>query len=294
MTRSLFALAALLSLAACNRDDPAAASTAPPQAPTAPAASTHAFDPAIRTEDFAELVKTLSSDAFEGRAPGSAGEEKTVEYIKAQFERIGLQPGNNGSFFQTVPMTETTADESTTLKIAAATPYELKFGSDMVIGTRTGQTSVKVADSDMVFVGYGVNAPELGWNDYAGVDVKGKTVVMLVNDPGFHANDAALFEGKRMTYYGRWTYKFEEAARQGAAAALIIHDDAGASYGWDVVKNSWSGAQFDLRASDDPAPRLPAQGWVTAAVAKNCSPMPGSTSTRSTRPRTGPASRPSR
>ncbi len=267
MTRLLIALAALLALAACKRDEPVPA-PAPPQAAATPAASTHTFDSAINTEDFAELAKTLASDEFEGRAPGSPGEEKTVEYIKAQFERIGLQPGNNGSFFQTVPMTETTANESTTLKIAAATPYELKFGTDMVIGTRTGQTSVKVDASDMVFVGYGVNAPELGWNDYAGIDVKGKTVVMLVNDPGFHANDAALFEGKRMTYYGRWTYKFEEAARQGAAAALIIHDDAGASYGWDVVKNSWSGAQFDLRAADDPAPRLPAQGWITAAAAK--------------------------
>ncbi len=263
MTRSLIAVFALLALTACKRDE-----AVPPQTPATPAASSYTFDPAIRSEDFAEMVKTLSSDAFEGRAPGSAGEEKTVEYIKVQFERIGLQPGNNGSFFQTVPMTETTADEATTLKISATTPYELKFGSDMVIGTRTGKTNVKIDGSEMVFVGYGVNAPELGWNDYAGVDVKGKTVVMLVNDPGFHAQDATLFEGKRMTYYGRWTYKFEEAARQGAAAALIIHDDAGASYGWDVVKNSWSGAQFDLRAADDPAPRLPAQGWITTDAAK--------------------------
>jgi len=119
-----------------------------------------------------------------------------------------------------------------------------------------------------VFVGYGVDAPEQKWNDYAGVDVKGKTVVMFVNDPGFHAHDATLFEGKRMTYYGRWTYKFEEAARKGAAAALIVHDTPGASYGWDVVKNSWSGAQYDLRAADDPAPRVPAQGWLTADAAK--------------------------
>ena len=120
-----------------------------------------------------------------------------------------------------------------------------------------------------MFVGYGVDAPEQKWNDYAGVDVKGKTVVMFVNDPGFHAKDASLFEGKRMTYYGRWTYKFEEAARKGAAAAIIIHDTEGASYGWDVVKNSWSGAQYDLRAADDPEPRLPAQGWITGDVAKS-------------------------
>ncbi|MGH8077014.1 MAG: M28 family metallopeptidase, partial [Lysobacter sp.] len=147
-------------------------------------------------------------------------------------------------------------------------PRELKFGPDMVIGTRTGQAEVKLDASELVFVGYGVNAPEQGWNDYAGVDVKGKTVVMLVNDPGFHAQDAKLFEGKRMTYYGRWTYKFEEAARQGAAAALIIHDAEGAAYGWEVVKNGWSGPVFDLLPKDDPDARLPVQGWLTGDAAR--------------------------
>src|SRR5690606_35346617 len=144
----------------------------------------------------------------------------------------------------------------------------LAFGPEMVIGTRTGEAAVSVKDSELVFVGYGVNAPEQDWNDYAGLDVKGKTVVILVNDPGFHANDESLFDGNRMTYYGRWTYKFEEAARQGAAAALIIHDEAGASYGWDVVKNSWSGPQFDLRAEDDPEPRLPAQGCISGVFSR--------------------------
>src|SRR3546814_2176518 len=109
---------------------------------------------------------------------------------------------------------------------------------------------------------------EQDWNDYAGIDVEDKTVVILVNDPGFHAGDDSLFEGKRMTYYGRWTYKFEEAARKGAKAAIIIHDTPGASYGWDVVESSWSGPQYDLRAADDPAPRLPAQGWITGDAAK--------------------------
>src|SRR5690606_29753900 len=217
---------------------------------------------------FTELVQTLASDAFGGRAPGTPGEEKTVQYIKAQFERIGLQPGNDGEWFQTVPMQETTADESTTMTIEVdGKPHTLQFGSDMVVGTRTGQPQVKIEGSDLVFVGYGVDAPEQDWNDYAGVDVEGKTVVMFVNDPGFHAEDASLFEGKRMTYYGRWTYKFEEAARKGAAAALIIHDTPGASYGWDVVRNSWSGAQHDLPADSDPAPRLPAQGWISGEVA---------------------------
>ena len=257
-------------LAACQRDPaPPAADAAAVTDPATPQAD-HVYKPEIDADDFRTLVTTLSSDEFEGRAPGSAGEEKTVEYIRAQFERIGLQPGgDNNTYFQTVPMVETTADESTVLRLDSnGNARELKFGSDMVIGTRTGQPEVSVKDSELVFVGYGVNAPEQDWNDYAGVDVKGKTVVILVNDPGFHAKDASLFEGNRMTYYGRWTYKFEEAARQGAAAALIIHDSEGASYGWDVVKNSWSGAQFDLRAEDDPEPRIPAQGWITGEAAK--------------------------
>ena len=214
-------------------------------------------------------MKQLASDEFGGRGPGTPGEEKTVEYIKAQFARIGLQPGNGSDWFQTVPMVETTADEASASMVATVggATQALKFGSDMVIGTRTGQAQVNVKDSQLVFVGYGVDAPEQKWNDYAGIDVKGKTVVMLVNDPGFHAGDAKLFDGKRMTYYGRWTYKFEEAARKGAAAALIIHDTEGASYGWDVVKNSWSGPQYDLPAKDDPAPRVPAQGWITGEAA---------------------------
>jgi Zn-dependent M28 family amino/carboxypeptidase len=262
----LLTLAATAALAACKRE--AEAPAAPP-VDTAPAKSAFAFNDAIDPADFAEHVKTLASDEFEGRAPGTPGEEKSVEYIKAQFERMGLKPGNGDSYFQTVPMMETTADESTTMTIdVKGKPHTLKFGSDMVIGTRTGQPEIKIDASDLVFVGYGVDAPEQKWNDYAGLDVKGKTVVMFVNDPGFHAKDPTLFEGKRMTYYGRWTYKFEEAGRKGAAAALIIHDTEGASYGWDVVKNSWSGAQYDLRAADDPAPRVPLQGWITGEQAK--------------------------
>ena len=261
-----------LLLAACSRA-PAPDATAETDAGTAgPAAvgEDHAFKPDIDADDLRVLVSTLASDEFEGRAPGSAGEEKTVAYIQAQYERIGLEPGgDNGTFFQTVPMVETTADESTVLRLDSnGQVRELKFGSDMVLGTRTGEARVSVNDSELVFVGYGVNAPEQDWNDYEGVDVTGKTVVILVNDPGFHAGDESLFDGNRMTYYGRWTYKYEEAARQGAAAALIIHDTEGASYGWDVVRNSWSGPQFDLRTEDDPEPRLPAQGWITGEVAQ--------------------------
>jgi Zn-dependent M28 family amino/carboxypeptidase len=269
--RLILGLAAVAALSACNRDaaDGAATDGATATTPAAAAGDTHTFSPAITQDDFAKRVEVLASDEFEGRAPGSAGEEKTVQYLREQMQRIGLQPGNGESWFQDVAMVETTADDGTVLRLQGAGPArELKFGTDMVIGTRSGEAKVSVQDSELVFVGYGVDAPEQQWNDYAGQDWKGKTVVMLVNDPGFHANDEKLFDGKRMTYYGRWTYKFEEAARKGATAALIIHDTAGASYGWDVVKNSWSGAQYDLLPKDDPDPRLPAQGWITADAAR--------------------------
>lgn len=258
-------VAAALVLAACSKPD-----DAPAAAANGTSAVSYATTSPINANDFSARVEILASDEFAGRAPGSIGEEKTVAYLESQFREMGLQPGNGDSYFQTVPMVETTADESTILHLqVAGTPLDLGFGSDMVIGTRSGETRVEIKDSELVFVGYGVNAPELGWNDYADVDVKGKTVVMFINDPGFHTNDPELFEGKRMTYYGRWTYKYEEAARQGAAAALIIHDTGGASYGWDVVKNSWSGPQSDLAPADDPEPRLPAQGWITGDVARN-------------------------
>ncbi len=264
--RLLLGMAMIAAVAACSRDT-ADTAVAPAAAPST--TDTHTFDPAINQADFARMVEVLASDEFEGRAPGSPGEEKTVAYLVEQMQRIGLQPGNGQSWVQEVSMVETAADEdmSLTLKGAGGT-RELAFGTDMVIGTRSGQTGVSVQDSELVFVGYGVDAPEQDWNDYGNADWAGKTVVMLVNDPGFHANDEALFDGKRMTYYGRWTYKYEEAARKGAAAALIIHDDAGASYGWDVVRNSWSGPQYDLTVADDPAPRLPAQGWITTEVAR--------------------------
>ena len=269
--KTVLSLALVAALVACTpRDGQQATSDAgAAETPQAAAAGSHAFKDALDAADFAEHVSQLASDDFAGRAPGTVGEDKTVEYIKAQFARIGLQPGNGSDWFQSVAMVETTADESATLDVKVGGAAQvLKFGDDMVIGTRTGQPQVSIKDSQLVFVGYGVDAPEQDWNDYAGLDVKGKTVVMLVNDPGFHAKDAKLFDGERMTYYGRWTYKFEEAARKGATGALIIHDTEGASYGWDVVKNSWSGPQYDLPAKDDPAPRVPAQGWISGSAAE--------------------------
>jgi len=265
----LIALAAAVALPGCQRDtvETSAPAPQPPQAVTLPA-SDHTFEPAIVAADFIERVKTLASDEFEGRGPGSPGETLTVEYLRAQMQRIGLQPGNGDSFFQDVPMTETRIEGVPVVQVSRGeASHGWEYGTDVVIGSRSGQPEVKIDGSELVFVGYGVEAPERDWNDYAGVDVRGKTVVMLVNDPGFHANNADLFDGDKMTYYGRWTYKFEEAARKGAAAALIIHDTRGASYDWTVVKNSWSGPQYDLTVKDDPEPRLPAQGWISAEAA---------------------------
>lgn len=266
------AVLACALLAACGRSEPVATAPDPAAAP-APAQATapapHQFDAAITADDFLADISALASDEFAGRAPGTRGETLTVEYLRDRFQAMGLKPGNGDSWYQTVSMVETTAEPvAATVKVRDKT-LEWTFGTQWVAGTRSGQAAVEVTDSPMVFVGYGAVAPEENWNDYAGLDVKGKTVVMLVNDPGFHVDDPALFGGKRMTYYGRWTYKFEEAARQGAAAALIIHDTDGAGYGWSVVENGWTGAQYDLPAAEDPEPRLPLQGWITGESAQD-------------------------
>lgn len=247
-----------------------AATLAAPVPPVDGSTHRHGFGPEISAEDFRAHVEVLASDEFAGRAPGSVGETRTVAYLVEQLKRLGLKPGNGEAYTQDVPMVETKADFEAS-RLSLATPKRSlapALGPEAVVGTRSGQSSVTIEDSELVFVGYGVNAPELGWNDYEGLDVKGKTVVMLINDPGFHVGDESLFGGRRMTYYGRWTYKYEEAARQGAAAALIIHDDAGAAYPWEVVQNSWGGPQFDLPPSEDPEPRLPAQGWINDVTAR--------------------------
>lgn len=229
----------------------------------------HAFGPEISAEDLAAHIRVLSSDAFAGRAPGTVGEERSVGYLREQFQRLGLQPGNEGSYFQIVPMVATRADRrrSEAAITVGGQTHPLLLGSQAMIVARRGEPQLRLEDLPMMFVGYGVSAPERHWDDYAGVDVRGKVVVVLVNDPGFHARDPNLFDGPRMTYYGRWTYKFEEAVRHGAAAALIVHDTAGAGYGWDVVQNSWGDTQYDLTAADDPAPRLQAQGWLRGDIA---------------------------
>ncbi|HEX8642115.1 MAG TPA: M28 family metallopeptidase [Allosphingosinicella sp.] len=216
------------------------------------------------------VTQQLSSDAFEGRAPGSQGEERTVQLLAQEFERAGLQPGNNGSWYQDVPLVEITARGNPQLRVTGgAQPLTFNYRTDFVGASYRAQPRVEVSDSDMVFVGYGINAPERGWNDYEGVDVRGKTVVILVNDPDW--NSAGLegpFNGRAMTYYGRWTYKYEEAARQGAAAALIVHDTAPASYGWNVVENSWTGPQLYMQSPNGGADQTAVNGWLTNEAAR--------------------------
>ena len=212
------------------------------------------------------LVERLSSDEFEGRAPGTVGEEKTLKLLADEFARLGLKPGNNGSWFQDVPLVEITAKNATPLSFTGGRqPVSAVYGTEMVVGTyRTDGRATAVKDSPVVFVGYGINAPEKGWNDYAGVDVKGKTVVILVNDPDYETRElTGPFNGRAMTYYGRWTYKFEEAARQGAAAAIIVHDTVPAAYGWNVVQSSWTGAQQVADSANANADQSSVIGWIS-------------------------------
>lgn len=225
---------------------------------------------AITIEDLRRHIATLASDEYEGRAPGTPGGEKTRAYIASEFERIGLEPIGD-SYEQPVPIVESTLQpdsSSFTLNINGEA-RDLEYRTDVVYWTKRVEENVAFDASDLVYVGYGIVAPEYDWNDYEGVDVTGKTVVILVNDPGFATQDPELFNGNAMTYYGRWTYKYEEAARQGAAAALIIHDTAPAAYGWGVVEGSWSGPQVDLQRTDNGASRVAAEGWLSNEMAQS-------------------------
>ncbi|MFT6898651.1 MAG: Zn-dependent M28 family amino/carboxypeptidase [Paraglaciecola sp.] len=210
-------------------------------------------------------TKILASDEFEGRLPTTAGEQKTLDYLTGEFKKLGYQPGNDSSYLQPVELLEMTASPDMTMSIGKDT-FTYKEG--MMALTKHEQQQVTLSDSDVVFVGFGVNAPEYNWNDYQGLDVKGKTVVILVNDPGFENPNSGKFEGKTMTYYGRWTYKYEEASRQGAAAAIIIHETKPASYGWSVVANSWSGPQYSLLSANGNAERVAVEGWLSADAAR--------------------------
>ncbi len=254
----LTGLVTLSSLAACLGDDAGAMADGSVTGVVGTAA--------ISEADLRAHIVTLASDEFGGRGPSSPGEELTVAYLTQQFQAMGLQPGNHGSYTQDVPLVDITANPATatfTVNGGTGAPMDFDYATEVVTWTTRVVEDASVENSEMVFVGYGIVAPEYGWDDYEGVDVRGKTVVILVNDPGFATQDPDLFNGNSMTYYGRWTYKFEEAARQGAAAAVIIHQTAPAAYGWETVRNSWTGPQFNLQPEDGNMGRVAIEGWMS-------------------------------
>jgi len=214
-------------------------------------------------------IVVLASDSFEGRKPFSAGDTKTVNYVKNAFVSLGLEPGNGDSYFQEVPMVDITCHPAPTMKVESAKGnFDLKLTKDYVLQTARTDSIITFNHDELIFAGYGVVAPEYNWNDYAGIDVKGKVVLVMVNDPGFGTSDTTLFKGRTMTYYGRWTYKFEEAARQGAKGCLIIHNTEAASYPFTVVQNSWGSSNMFLENKNSTQYHCALAGWVSAEAAK--------------------------
>jgi Zn-dependent M28 family amino/carboxypeptidase len=214
-------------------------------------------------------IEVLASDSFMGRRPFTVGEERATAYMQSQFAALGLEPGNGSSYIQEVPLVDITVNADPTMKVQGAKgSFDLKNIDDYVLATERTDSVITLANDEVVFAGYGVVAPEYNWNDYAGLDVKGKVVLVLVNDPGFNAGDTTIFKGRTMTYYGRWTYKYEEAARQGAKACLIIHNTKAASYPFGVVQNSWgkSNLYLDTRGSKEYHCFL--NGWLTGDATK--------------------------
>ena len=232
------------------------------------AASAAPVLPTFSAEQLAGEIKTLASDEFEGRRPATPGEEKTVAFIENAFRTAGLKPGVGDSYRQPVPFVELTTRPDDTFRVAGpdGKSLSLKYGDQAVYWTKRVVPQVSLDASELVFVGYGIVEPAMGWNDYAGVDMKGKTAVILINDPGFETNDATLFKGRAMTYHGRWTYKFEEAARQGAAGAIIVHEEAPAAYPWAVVQNGAARPQLVIDSSQA-EPRVAVEGWMTRDAA---------------------------
>jgi len=224
----------------------------------------------ISVDTLKTVTKELSSDAYEGRAPTTPGEEKTVAYLIEQFKAAGLKPGNKGSWTQDVPMVEITASNVASFTFTGGKfPVSMAYRTDMVAATYRVGPSAAVTNSDVVFVGYGITAPEKGWDDYAGLDVRGKTVVMLVNDPDWQTmTREGPFEGRAMTWYGRWPYKYENAAKHGAAAAIIVHETEPAAYPWAVVQSSWTGPQYELDEAGGHQDQSQVIGWMQLAKAR--------------------------
>jgi Zn-dependent M28 family amino/carboxypeptidase len=263
--RGSMLVAGLFSLA-CAKNESSAGTGAPDLKAADSAAQ------AITGDSLLQHIKDLAADSMEGRAPGTAGEEKAVAYLQAQFKALGLQPGNpDGSYIQNADLIGYKAHPTATLA-SNGKNVALKYPDDYIANSRHDRPETKIDNSEIVFVGYGVVAPEYGWDDYKDVDVKGKTILMLVNDPQVTTADGktldtAVFKGKAMTYYGRWTYKYEIASEKGAAAAIIIHETGPAGYPYDVVRNSNSQEQFDV-ISPDAEKRVNVEGWIRLEKAK--------------------------
>lgn len=232
-------------------------------------------DPAIKeqnnlfsSDSLAKNISVLASDEFQGRKPFTVGETKTINYLREQFSALGAEPGNGDSYYQEVPMVNIATQPDSVMQVQSPKGnYTLKGFEDYVIWTEKADSVVSLKNDEVVFAGYGVVAPEYNWNDYAGIDVKGKIVLLLVNDPGYGI-DKTLFRGDTMTYYGRWTYKFEEAARQGAKGCLIIHDTKAASYPFTVVQNNWKSSKLRLDDRKNPQTYCSVVGWVQENTAK--------------------------
>ncbi len=259
-------IAAVVLVAACGAGEPAGEGALPPEVAAAAEA--------ISSEGLLQHVSVLSSDEFGGRAPATAGEELTVDYLTEQFRALGLQPGNpDGSWTQEVPLVGITTRSTASIRIGDK-QMPLSFPENFVGVTRRLQPEVNVLGSEVVFVGYGVVAPEYGWDDYKGLDVTGKTIIMLVNDPAVadpndpSRLDESMFKGETMTYYGRWTYKYEIASELGAAAAIIVHETGPAGYPWEVVTGSWGRENFDIGSDDGNAGRVAIEGWITDVKAR--------------------------
>ncbi|TDG13495.1 M20/M25/M40 family metallo-hydrolase [Seongchinamella unica] len=265
MRTTLLLASALLALTACSGENH-------PSSPPAVGADVAAVSPdpgeKINTELHRHIAE-LASDAYQGREPGTAGEDKTIAYLVGEFEALGLQPGNHGDWFQEVPITAVKTAHDAVLSLRGENyTADLSFGDEMVVFTQRQVPVAELVESPLVFAGYGINAPERNWNDYADIDVTGKTVVVLINDPGFATQDPALFNGNAMTYYGRWSYKFEQAARQGAAGVIIVHETAPAAYGWDVVRNGGMSAKIGLTAENRKADTVAVESWIPLEQAR--------------------------
>jgi Zn-dependent M28 family amino/carboxypeptidase len=229
---------------------------------------------AITPDGLLAHIKVLASDEFEGRAPGSKGEELSVNYISDQFKKIGLKPGNpDGTYTQEVPLAGIKSEPRMSFSVGDKT-MDLKYPDDFVASSARLQPEINVGNSDVIFVGYGVVAPEYGWDDFKDVDVRGKTLLMLIGDPTIpdpkdpSKLDEKMFKGRAMTYYGRWTYKYEIAAKRGATAAIIIHETGPAGYPWQVVRSSWSKENFELDQPDKNMGAVEARSWITLDTAK--------------------------